>query len=72
MTVKSTSYPRNKIKVLLLENISDAAVAELTAAGYADKVSPIVGVPPAVTDLDLKLTPLTDPLRSIFLPVISR
>lgn len=36
MTVKSTSYPRNKIKVLLLENISDAAVAELRAAGYAD------------------------------------
>jgi hypothetical protein len=44
----------------------------VTAAGYADKVSPIVGVPPAVTDLDLKLTPLTDPLRTIFLPVISR
>lgn len=40
----------------------------VTATGYADKVSPIVGVPPAVTDLHLKLTPL----RSIFLPVISR
>ena len=30
----STSYPRNKIKILLLENISDAAVAELRAGGY--------------------------------------
>lgn len=29
-----TSYPRNKIKVLLLENISDSAVRELGAAGY--------------------------------------
>lgn len=29
-----TSYPRNKIKILLLENISDAAVRELGAAGY--------------------------------------
>ncbi|KXK03884.1 MAG: D-3-phosphoglycerate dehydrogenase [Acidobacteria bacterium OLB17] len=31
-----TSYPRNKIKILLLENISDAAVDELRASGYAD------------------------------------
>ena len=30
-----TSYPRKKIKILLLENISDAAVRELEAAGYA-------------------------------------
>ncbi|MGD9629335.1 MAG: phosphoglycerate dehydrogenase [Pyrinomonadaceae bacterium] len=30
-----TSYPRSKIKILLLENISDAAVRELEAAGYA-------------------------------------
>lgn len=29
-----TSYPRNRIKILLLENISDAAVHELEAAGY--------------------------------------
>ncbi len=29
-----TSYPRNKIKILLLENISDAAVRELEAGGY--------------------------------------
>ena len=31
-----TSYPRNKIKILLLENISDAAVEELRASGYPD------------------------------------
>lgn len=31
-----TSYPRHKIKVLLLENISDAAVRELEAAGYTN------------------------------------
>ena len=31
-----TSYPRNKIKILLLENISDAAVDELRSGGYAD------------------------------------
>lgn len=34
--MSSTSYPRNKIRVLLLENISDAAVAELRAGGYED------------------------------------
>jgi D-3-phosphoglycerate dehydrogenase / 2-oxoglutarate reductase len=32
----STSYPRNKINILLLENISDAAVEELRAGGYAN------------------------------------
>jgi D-3-phosphoglycerate dehydrogenase len=32
----STSYPRNKIKILLLENISNAAVNELRAGGYAN------------------------------------
>ncbi len=36
MSTRKTSYPRNKIKILLLENISDAAVAELNAGGYAD------------------------------------
>ena len=36
MTNRLTSYPRNKIKVLLLENISDAAVRELETAGYAN------------------------------------
>lgn len=34
MNAPSTSYPRNKIKVLLLENISDAAVRELESGGY--------------------------------------
>jgi len=36
MAAGQTSYPRNKIKVLLLENISDAAVRELEMAGYAN------------------------------------
>src|SRR5688572_26177145 len=31
-----TSYPKDKIKILLLENISDAAVRELKQYGYAD------------------------------------
>ncbi|HMJ07811.1 MAG TPA: phosphoglycerate dehydrogenase [Pyrinomonadaceae bacterium] len=31
-----TSYPRTKIKILLLENISDAAVQELESGGYAE------------------------------------
>ena len=33
---QGTSYPRSKIKILLLENISDSAVAELNAGGYAE------------------------------------
>jgi D-3-phosphoglycerate dehydrogenase len=45
----STSYPRNKIKILLLENISDAAVEELRASGYAD-VKKLNG---AVSEADL-------------------
>jgi D-3-phosphoglycerate dehydrogenase / 2-oxoglutarate reductase len=36
MVNTQTSYPRSKIKILLLENISDAAVAELTAGGYTE------------------------------------
>lgn len=36
MATKNTSYPRTKIKILLLENISDSAVEELRAGGYAD------------------------------------
>ena len=36
MAAAKTSYPRTKIKVLLLENISDAAVRELETAGYAN------------------------------------
>ena len=36
MATNQTSYPRNKIKILLLENISDAAVAEMNAGGYLE------------------------------------
>lgn len=36
MTDQQTSYPRSKIKILLLENISDAAVAEFEHSGYAE------------------------------------
>jgi D-3-phosphoglycerate dehydrogenase / 2-oxoglutarate reductase len=33
--IKSTSYPKEKINILFLENISDAAVRQFTEAGYA-------------------------------------
>jgi len=36
MNTSRTSYPRSKIKILLLENISDSAVAELKAGGYIE------------------------------------
>ncbi|MGI8811796.1 MAG: phosphoglycerate dehydrogenase [Pyrinomonadaceae bacterium] len=36
MIQNPTSYPRNKIKILLLENISDAAAHELLGGGYLD------------------------------------
>lgn len=38
MTTKSktTSYPKDKIKILLLENISDSAVEEMKEAGYTN------------------------------------
>src|SRR6476661_5646516 len=36
MADTQTSYPRTKIKILLLENISDAAVEEFTKSGYAE------------------------------------
>lgn len=36
MREQQTSYPRNKIKILLLENISDSAVDELKQSGYAE------------------------------------
>lgn len=35
MKAQKTSYPRSKIKILLLENISDSAVEELKTSGYA-------------------------------------
>ena len=36
MKREQTSYPRGKIKILLLENISDSAVNELGAGGYTE------------------------------------
>jgi D-3-phosphoglycerate dehydrogenase len=36
MKTTGTSYPRSKVKILLLENISDSAVEELRAGGYAE------------------------------------
>jgi D-3-phosphoglycerate dehydrogenase / 2-oxoglutarate reductase len=34
METSKTSYPKEKIKVLLLENISDAAVKKFVDSGY--------------------------------------
>ena len=36
MNNKPTSYPRNKVKILLLENISASAVEELSESGYVE------------------------------------
>ncbi|MFN6962678.1 MAG: phosphoglycerate dehydrogenase [Pyrinomonadaceae bacterium] len=36
MAKKHTSFPKDKIKILLLENISDTAVDEFEKAGYAE------------------------------------
>jgi D-3-phosphoglycerate dehydrogenase len=36
MTAVHTSYPRTKINILLLENISDSAVKEFETAGYGE------------------------------------
>jgi D-3-phosphoglycerate dehydrogenase len=36
MKPEQTSYPRGKIKILLLENISDSAVEELKQSGYVE------------------------------------
>ena len=36
MSIGSTSYPRDKIKILLLENIAESAVREVKAAGYSN------------------------------------
>ena len=35
-TTNKTSYPKDKIKILMLENISDAAIKVFKDAGYAD------------------------------------
>ncbi len=49
MKTTQTSYPRNKIKILLLENISDSAVEELKQSGYAE----IKRIPGALGEKDL-------------------
>lgn len=49
MKAQQTSYPRQKIKILLLENISNSAVEEFQADGYAD-VEQIKG---ALSETDL-------------------
>ena len=36
MAVSKTSYPRSKVKILLLENIADSAVDEFKKSGYAE------------------------------------
>jgi D-3-phosphoglycerate dehydrogenase len=36
MNTKTTSYPKDKIKILLLENISDVSVEEFQEAGYTN------------------------------------
>ncbi len=36
MTKQQTSYPRKKVKILLLENVSDSAVNELKERGYTN------------------------------------
>src|SRR5215213_5955833 len=36
MSQKTTSYPKSKVKILLLENISKSAVAEFTDADYTE------------------------------------
>lgn len=41
---------------------------EVRARGYSSRVSALVGVPPAVTDLDIRLTPA----KQVFLPIVRR
>lgn len=36
MTTNQTSYPKSKIKILLLENISQSAIEEFKASGYVE------------------------------------
>jgi D-3-phosphoglycerate dehydrogenase / 2-oxoglutarate reductase len=49
MNNKQTSYPRNKVKILLLENISASAVEELKLSGYVE----IKQVKGALSDAEL-------------------
>ncbi len=50
-------------------DVSDGCwYVKVTASGYAALTSPVVGVPPAVTDLDLVLAPV----QEIYLPLVLR
>ncbi|MGI8786162.1 MAG: phosphoglycerate dehydrogenase [Pyrinomonadaceae bacterium] len=49
MKPEQTSYPRSKIKILLLENISDSAIEELQQSGYVE----IKKLPGALSEADL-------------------
>jgi D-3-phosphoglycerate dehydrogenase len=49
MTNKQTSYPRSKIKILLLENISESAIEEFKESGYVE----IKGISGALSEADL-------------------
>lgn len=49
MTATKTSYPRSKISILLLENISDSALEELRAGGYVE----ITKINGALTEAEL-------------------
>jgi len=49
MTNSQTSYPRGKIKILLLENISDSAIEEFKQSGYAE----IKNLSGAISEADL-------------------
>jgi D-3-phosphoglycerate dehydrogenase / 2-oxoglutarate reductase len=42
MSDKTTSYPKEKIKILLLENISETAIAHIKSHGYAS-VKKVIG-----------------------------
>lgn len=44
---------------------------EVTAAGYLPVISPLVGIPPAVSDLHIQLTPGTVQ-QKVYLPVVQR
>jgi hypothetical protein len=43
----------------------------VTAPGHASKVSPLVGVPPEVTDLNMALEPLDLP-NKVYLPLVRK
>jgi D-3-phosphoglycerate dehydrogenase len=49
MPIQQTSYPRGKIRILLLENISAAAIEEFKLGGYAE----IKTIPGAVSEEEL-------------------